>query len=434
MIKHCAICFCGILALVSIPAAQAQADSPAAGAGAPAQARMIDRLPEHLLYLYTQPVGAAGPSLAENQLTATKRRWEDGRTLRVCLFGGNATVAKLIRDTASEWNKYGNITFDFGPEGAWYNCLAPTQGSFQIRIGFTDRGFWSAVGNDAEVRLLPLQPSMNFADFNSLYTDLRQAPGVVASVAAPYHLAVIRHEFGHALGLLHELQNPSLNCMQQIKWQGPGNVYDYLAKPPNGWSPGEVERNLGYVGAVDPDYKSEAPDIKSIMMYSMPPEIFLEGTKSDCYAAVNYAISQKDREIVAKIYPPNLRNASAGASELHPSSANLISLPRFIDPPNRRDLVARAVIDLQSPDKFIRRDARARLTEVMTRGITNDEISDLVKQMHGSPYRFQLGVAYALAQAHGAIKLGQALKDELLQLSKRTSDLTLKQNLQAAAR
>lgn len=423
-----------ILSLSPFQSISAQTESTATHANSTLaqNEKMIDRLPEHLLYIYTQPAGATGPSLAENQLVAGKRRWEQGRTLRVCLFGGNASVAKLIRDVASEWNNYGNIKFDFGPEGSWYNCLVPSAGFFQIRVGFTDRGYWSTVGNDAEVRLLPLQPSMNLADFNTTYTDLRQSPNTVVQLAKPYDIAVIRHEFGHAMGLLHEHQNPKLNCLQQIRWKGSGNVFDYLAKPPNNWNPDEVERNLGYVGVTDPDYKAGDPDPKSVMMYSLPAQIFVEGTSSECYVSVNYTISQKDKEIVAAIYPRNGAATGADTGDLDVKTANLSTLPRFVDAPNRKDLLSRIVVDLQSSDKFIRRDARVRLAEVLTRGMTSDEIADLVRQMKDAPYRFQLGVAFALARAHGTIELSQSIKSELLDLSKKTTDLTLKKNLKTA--
>jgi hypothetical protein len=420
----------------AFPALAQTQDKPAgnaAEAAGPAE-KAIDRLPEHLLYIYVQPGGQPAAPFAERQLSASKRRWEQGRTLRVCLFGGNPVVARLIREVAGEWNNYVNIKFDFGPADGWYNCLAPTQGFYQIRIGFSEKGYWSTVGNDAEGRLLPLQPSMNFENFNILYSDLRQPANAGAAIARPYDLAVIRHEFNHALGLLHEHQNPALNCYGEIRWKGPGNVYEYFSKPPNNWNPSEVERNLGYVGTTDPDYEAGEPDVLSIMMYSLPAEVFINGTRSKCYVHVNYTISPKDKAIVATIYPPGAANIAQAPGDLDIRTANLSQLPHFVDAPNRRDVLSRALADLQSPDKYIRRDARARLADVFRKGTTSGEIASLVDEMKQASYRFQLGVAVALANARGATQLDSATRKELQRLSNNTRDLTLKRALQAASK
>lgn len=418
-------------------AAWAQTENPARSDSANVSApdgKVIDRLPEHLLYIYAQPTAQAGLVNGERQLSASKRRWEQGRTLRVCLFGGNPVVARLIREVAGEWNNYSGVKFDFGTPNAWYNCLNPSSGYFQIRIGFSEKGYWSTVGNDSEVRLQPLQPSMNFEDFNMIYSDLRQPADAPIANPRPYDLAVIRHEFGHALGLLHEHQNPTLHCMDQIKWKGPGNVYEYLSQPPNNWNPSEVDRNLGYIGATDPDYVAGQPDAHSIMMYSLPPQVFIEGNKSKCYVQVNYNISPKDKEIISQIYPLAAAGQPNTPGDLDIKTANLNQLPKFVDAPNREDFLSRSLVDLQSQDKYIRRDARARLAEILRQDPSPEEVKGLVSQMKQATYRFQLGVAVALANARDAIQVDPATKKALLQLSQATSDVTLKRALQAAGK
>ena len=53
------------------------------------------------------------------------------------------------------------------------------------------------------------------------------------------YMRVVLHEFGHALGLIHERQNPSGG----IQWNKPV-VYRYYQGPPNFWVPQQVDINL----------------------------------------------------------------------------------------------------------------------------------------------------------------------------------------------
>src|SRR5438128_1710060 len=50
---------------------------------------------------------------------------------------------------------------------------------------------------------------------------------------------VVVHEFGHALGAIHEHQNPKGG----IEWNLPA-VYAYFAGPPNHWSKEETDLNV----------------------------------------------------------------------------------------------------------------------------------------------------------------------------------------------
>ena len=50
---------------------------------------------------------------------------------------------------------------------------------------------------------------------------------------------MILHEFGHALGLIHEHQNP----IQAIDWNKPAVIAD-LSGPPNNWDRDTIEHNM----------------------------------------------------------------------------------------------------------------------------------------------------------------------------------------------
>lgn len=409
----------------------AQLATPAASQ---APTEMHEGLPEHLIYLYS--VTNSAPSSAAGQIYAASRRWEPGRALKVCLFNGNDTVARLIREAASEWSRYANIRLDFGPPDRWYNCLSPQTGFAQIRIGFSGSGFWSVVGNDSESRLESWSPSMNLQGFNRLYSPDKMPPQEVLQRALPYHVATIKHEFGHALGLLHEHQNPALKCQDQLKLTGSNNVYEYFGKPENNWTPDEVDRNLGFIGQSDPDYVQGTPDLKSIMMYSIPESVFKLGKQSPCFVPTNYEISEKDKQVIARIYPA-ATVVDPSASVKAPVDADLQSarvrpLAAVSAPAELDQIVERILIDLESDDVFTRRDARARLANVI--GSLSQQQTLVIVKGSTKSYRSELGVAFAIAKAPSPIKLNTDTKALLSSRATTAQDATLRTQLRSASK
>ncbi len=390
---------------------------------------VMESLPEHLIYLYTEVPKGDGPSVGESQLVVRDRRWEPNRLLRVCTFGGNKSVVALIRKVASEWNAVSSVKLDFGPAPDGYNCLVSNAGFYQIRIGFSERGYWSVLGKDSESRLDPLVPSMNLESFNRIYSEARYPAADITTKAAPYDKAVIRHEFGHALGLLHEHQNPSLKCQDEIKWEGPGNVYDYFAGSPNFWSASQVERNLGFIQNTDPDYQAGLPDAKSVMMYSLPKEIFKNGSSSKCYVSVNYEISAKDKEIIAKIYPTVSQGQVAQYAAVDRSTVK--ALPLAMARSESSDIKSRILVDLESNDDYVRRDARVRLASFLQSSPEVDANS-LIRAMNGASYRYKLGVAVALAKSSESFDLDSQSKKILKEQANATDDPTLEASIESA--
>ncbi len=393
-------------------------------------ARTLEALPEHLLYQYTsQELKPANPDTPSQVTVVSAQQWENGRTLRVCMFAGNPTVAALIADVAGEWNRYSGVRLDFGREHGGYNCLSPASGHFQIRIGFSERGYWSTMGSDSETLLNALVPSMNLNQFNMKYSVAKFSADEVATKADPYDRAVIRHEFGHALGLAHELQHPTAGCYDEIKWEGLDNVYTYFAGPPNNWEPDKVIVNLGF--GSKGKLKGGKFDKDSVMKYWLPARVLKQGAQSPCYSEVNYEISALDKEAIAGMYPPGVQPAPMG--ELSIVGAPVTALPRMASAPTRDDALARVTVDLESTEPFIRRDARARLADLVP--ITSaGELDAVIAKMRRGSYRYKLGVAVALASQRSkpalSIKARAILSEEL----KAAKDATLKSNLRKANR
>jgi hypothetical protein len=406
---------------------------PALGQGGAEESLSLDLVPDHLAYLYGPP-SEAFVGDTHSQLYAEKRRWENGRRLRVCFYNGNPVVVKLIRTIASEWNPHSGVVLDFGPDGTWLNCLNPRAGFPEIRVGFSERGYWSYIGSDSERYGGDRAPSMNFDSFNRLYNEFQYSAADVVPRARLYHKATIRHEFGHALGLLHEHQNPNLNCYKEIKWDGPGNVYDYFASSPNFWSKEQVDRNLGFVGATDSDYISGDPDPKSVMMYSLSPAIFRIGAASRCATPVNYEISEKDRLVVSKIYPAtNSLQVGAFVNE-DILSAYVKPAPQFIVEAERSDYTSRIISDLESADTATRRNARARLSQILQHNTDQRETNKIIAGVQNSSYRYKLGVATALSNADGKVEVSPEAARVLARQSSVEKDPTLKSSLRTAQR
>jgi len=202
------------------------------------------------------------------------------------------------------------------------NELAPVLSSFpivwdvppeesDIRISFALKGqAWSTVGTDS--RLVPKdQPTMNLG-----WLDNDTDYGAEAFKGTGQ---VVIHEFGHALGMIHEHQNPKGN---PIVWNKEV-VYEELAKT-NGWDMETTDHNMfkKYGDAEKCQQAKEQGDdqgqldycvgelvngseydVKSIMHYFYPPSWIEEGPTE---IPVNTSLSKLDKKWLGKYYGTKL--------------------------------------------------------------------------------------------------------------------------------
>ncbi len=208
------------------------------------------------------------PTLKERMALVKDAKWQPGDDIRVSFMDGDPALRQRVAKRAKEWMDHANLTLLFGDDPA-----------ADIRISFQQRGSWSYIGT--QCRNVPVsKPTMNYGWLTS-------------STAGEEVSRVVLHEFGHALGCIHEHQNPAGG----IKWNKPA-VYEYYEGPPNNWTPAQVDQNLfqPYDERLTVHTKL---DPSSIMMYPVPKAFTLDGFE----VGMNRALSPTDIAYISEQYP-----------------------------------------------------------------------------------------------------------------------------------
>lgn len=201
--------------------------------------------------------------------------WMNGSTLRVRFLGGTAAQQAKVKEQAGWWTAHANLRFDFNN--------APDA---EIRIAFNPNdGAWSYVGTDN--RSIPRdQPTMNLGFMDG---------GTTA------------HEFGHAIGLAHEHQNPAGG----MQWNEAAVIRD-LSGPPNHWNEAQIRHNVLFKYRAD-QVNGTSFDPESIMLYAFPGS----WVKSGVGTQANEVLSAMDKAFIAsaRAYPKTAPTV-ADATEL----------------------------------------------------------------------------------------------------------------------
>ncbi|MCE7985231.1 MAG: hypothetical protein DYG89_29005 [Caldilinea sp. CFX5] len=205
---------------------------------------------------------------------AGKNFWPVGATLTVSFLDGDPLVKAKVRSYARKWLRYANVRFTF---------LRNPDPMAHIRISFLQEGSWSAVGADAlnEVWFPPGEPTMNYGWLTPESTNEEYS-------------SVVLHEFGHALGLVHEHQSPASG----IQWNREAVIAD-LSGPPNKWDLATIQHNVfdRYTAATVSNYTEFDP--KSIMLYAFPTH----WTVDQMTFPMNSVLSSVDKSFIAQRYP-----------------------------------------------------------------------------------------------------------------------------------
>jgi serralysin len=197
-------------------------------------------------------------------------RWTPGDEITVSFLDGDPDVQARVRDVAGQWTAPGmaDLTFAFqrSPDAL-------------IRISFQYPGSWSVIGTSCKLVTNRQEPTMNYGwlDASSSDEELQR---------------VVLHEFGHALGLIHEHQSPAGG----IKWDRAAVMRD-LSGPPNNWTPDVIERNMFEpYSKAETNYSRLDPD--SIMMYPIPATWTTDGFS----VGLNNGLSETDKAFIRQQY------------------------------------------------------------------------------------------------------------------------------------
>ncbi len=201
------------------------------------------------------------------------KRWTQGEEIPIAFLDGDQALRDRVEAVAREWLQYAQLTFQI--------VEAAPQG---IRISFaTGPGSWSYIGTDCRDPSVvdPAAATMNYGWLTpaSLDDELRR---------------VVLHEFGHALGMIHEHQNPLDHA---IRWNEMAVLHD-LSGPPNNWSDATIRSNIfaKYDKALGTGTDF---DPASIMLYPVPASWTENGYFS---AGLNSELSDMDKLLIKQIY------------------------------------------------------------------------------------------------------------------------------------
>lgn len=196
---------------------------------------------------------------------AWRKQWQAGQELRVQFLDGDYRLRERVEGHARKWLDHANLTFSFGNSpGA------------EIRITFEGNVSESLVGTDA-MRIPSLRPTMRLGGFTATSDErvLRRT---------------VLHEFGHAIGCVHEQASP----VAGIPWDE-AEVYEYYRQ---WWDDETIFHNvLRRYSTTETKFTNHDPE--SIMQYPVPNQL----TIGDFEIGWNNDLSELDKSFIARMYP-----------------------------------------------------------------------------------------------------------------------------------
>lgn len=232
--------------------------------------------PQQMVLGKTCSVSASGAILAgrpKDYRAAATNRWPK-RDLNIHFLDGkdawNQSVRQKVREIVKEWERYADIRFTFNP-----SVIADIIITLEPTPQFPSGVYQSMYGPEALDETREKRPSM----------WLIFAPDTPDSEIK----RVVLHEFGHALGLIHEQKRPDA----PIEWHEQ-EVFDYYAY--TGWDNEQIREQVmkPFTG---PLVDASPFDPTSIMIYPIPAglaNVVVDWTRE---------LSPMDKLFISLLYP-----------------------------------------------------------------------------------------------------------------------------------
>jgi hypothetical protein len=236
--------------------------------------------------------------------------------ITVCFWNGTSELQEFVMQTASVWSDVSDLKFVYQTDGKTNVCQDGTSAFIRINLdpeASTDlfvnqegnaHGDWSYIGRDS--LSTELLVTMNLPDV-----------GRLREKAPLWTTHAIRHEFGHALALMHEHQRALCDA-----WFD----YETISKA-TGWTVEFARTQIGKFPDSEVQYLKAVGgyDQKSIMQYNFGKDEFVEipGKKNPCFreTPINN-LSPQDIDGIQAIYgmPVVTAGQRKGQPEMVPAS------------------------------------------------------------------------------------------------------------------
>ncbi len=231
-------------------------------------------------YYKINPDGTIGNVAYQQQpLSAySELMWMPGEVVKygvIDLNGRESSVIDTVKKYVRIWENHANLKLEYTQKIS----------EAQIRISFESGKSYSYIGRHA-INIESNKNTMNLGWIGRNADENRR---------------VILHEFGHALGFIHEHNS----ALSNIPWDKE-KVYAYYAGAPNYWTREMVDHNVFYKFSKTETNFSEY-DRNSIMHYQVDPAFTTDGSS----VPFNSDLSATDKQYAGIFYPHPIKLPTA---------------------------------------------------------------------------------------------------------------------------